>query len=138
MKLLSALVLLACTTGTLFAQSTRPAIFVPPTGDGFDVYIAAALMKKNVPATIVTNEHDASLTLTTAQVQVQKESGRMKFVKCVMQACSDTSDKATTSVRLTNRAGAVLWSYATDGDDSSKKSLAETIAKRLKRDYFHQ
>jgi hypothetical protein len=137
-RLLTIGVFLLCTASPVFAQDLRPAIFIPPTGDGFDVYIAAAMTKKNVPATVVTSPDHALLTLKAAQVQVQKESGRMKLVKCVMQSCANTDDKASTSVQLLDRGGIVVWSYAVDGDDGGKKSMAETIAKRLKRDYFRQ
>lgn len=137
-RLLTVGLFLLCSGSTVFAQEVKPAIFIPPTGDGFDVYIAAAMTKKNVPATVVTSADNALLTLKAAQVQVQKESPRMKLVKCVMQSCANTDDKASTSVQLLDRGGVIVWSYAVDSDDGSKKSMAETIAKRLKRDYFHQ
>ena len=137
-RLLTVGILLLCTTAPVFAQDVKPAIFIPPTGDGFDVYIAAAMTKKNVPATVVTSAAGALLTLKAAQVQVQKESTRMKFAKCLMQSCANTDDKASTSVELLDRGGAVVWSYAVDSDDGGKKEMAETIAKRLKRDYFRQ
>jgi len=135
--LLRASLLLMCTASGAWAQE-KPAIFVSPTGDGFDVYLTAAMNKKNVPATVVTTSSGATLTLKAAQVQVQKESARMKVMKCVMQSCANTEDKASTSVQLMDKTGAVLWSYALDSDDASRKSMAETIAKRLKHDYFRQ
>lgn len=137
-RILSTGFFLICATTSVFAQDVQPAIFIPPTGDGFDVYIAAAIAKKNVPATVVTSPGDARLTLKAAQVQVQKQSARMKLAKCFLQSCANTEDTASTSVQLLDREGAVLWSYAIDHDDGSKKSMAEAIAKRLKRDYFRQ
>jgi hypothetical protein len=122
----------------LFGQLDKPGIFIPPTGDGFDVYIAAAMVKKNVPATVVSTPKGAHLTLKAAQVEIQRDSAKMKFAKCLLQSCANTEDRATTSVQLLDGSGAVLWSYAVERDDSSKKSMAETIAKRLKRDYFGQ
>ena len=124
--------------GTSLVAERKPAIFVAETGDGFDIYITAALAKKNVPATVVASADSAELTLKAARVEVQKESGRMKLVKCIMQSCANTDDKASTSVQLLDRHGVVVWSYAIDKDDSSRKEMAESIAKRLKRDYFHQ
>lgn len=137
-RLLTVGIFLLCSVSTVFAQDDKPAIFIPPTGDGFDVYITAAMTKKNVPATVVTSADGASLTLKAAQVQVQKESARMKVAKCIVQSCADTDDKASASVQLIDRGGVVVWSYAVDSDDGSRKSMAETIAKRLKRDYFRQ
>ena len=129
---------LMCASTGLLAQESRPALFIPPTGDGFDVYIAAAIAKKNVPARVVTSPDAAKLTLKAAQVQVRKDSARMKFAKCILQSCANTEDTASTAVQLLDRKGTVLWSYAIDRDDGSKKSMAETIAKRLKHDYFRQ
>lgn len=124
-------------TGVL-AQDGQPAMFIPPTGDGFEVFIAAAMAKKNVPATVVTSPDSAKLTLKAAQIAVKKESTKMKLAKCIMQSCANIGDTASTSVQLLDEEGAVLWSYALDRDDSTRKEMAETIAKRLKRDYFKQ
>lgn len=136
-RLLCTIVLLAC-AGTPLVAERKPAIFVAETGDGFNIYITAALEKKNVPATVVTSADYAELTLKAAPVLVQKESARMKVVKCIVQSCANTDDKASTSVQLLDRHGVVVWSYSIDNDDGSRKSMAETIAKRLKRDYFKQ
>jgi hypothetical protein len=137
-RLLSTVFLMICTTTSIFAGEDRPNIFIPPTGDGFEVYIAAAIAKKNVPAHVVTAADSTALTLKAAQVQVQKESTRMKLAKCVLQSCMGTEDKASTSVQLLDCHGSVVWSYAVESDDASKKDMAETIAKRLKKEYFHQ
>jgi hypothetical protein len=135
--LASGLVVFCASTG-LLAQSARPAIFIPPTGDGFDVYIAAAIQKKNVPAAVVSEPRDANLTLKAAQVEYQKESKKMKVAKCLIQACANSGDKGSASVQLLDRRGSVVWTYAVDGDDTSKKELAEMIASKLKKDYFRR
>lgn len=138
MKRLLCTIVLAGLAGSPLAAQHKPALFVAETGDGFDMYLTAALEKKNVPATVVSSSSAAELTLKAAPVQVQKESTRMKVVKCIMQSCENTDDKASTSVKLVDRHGVVLWSYAIEYDDSSRKSMAETIAKRLKKEYFRQ
>jgi hypothetical protein len=137
-RLLTTGLFLLCAGTQLFGQMDRPGIFIPPTGDGFDIYIAAAMAKKNVPANVVTTAAGARLTLKSAPIQVQKDSTKMKLAKCFLQACANTEDRANTSVQLLDDRGAVLWSYAVESDDASKKAMAETIAKRLKRDYFGQ
>ncbi len=133
----TALFIICASTGVV-GQADKPAIFIAPTGDGFDMFVAAALAKKNVPATVVTSAEKAQLTLKATPVQVQKESTRMKVVKCIVQSCANTEDKSSASVQLVDRKGVVLWSYATDDDDSSRKSMAESIAKHLKKEYFRQ
>jgi hypothetical protein len=128
--------LLAIGMTSASAQTTRPAVFIPPTGDGFESYLAAAMVKKGVPVTVVDASERATLTLRAGRVQVQKETGRMKVMKCVMQSCANTEDKASAAVQLVNHEGTVVWSYAVDGDRGEEKSMAETIAKHLKNDYF--
>src|SRR5579864_7830640 len=71
------------------AQTARPWVFITPTGDGFDSYLAAAMIKKGVPVSVVDRSDRATLTLKASQMQVQKESTRMKIMKCVMQSCAN-------------------------------------------------
>jgi hypothetical protein len=143
-RLLTAVFVFLCAAPIATAQDIKPAtfvqkpaIFVPPTGDGFEVYVAAALTKKNVPATVVSSPDSAQLTLKAAPMPVRKV--RMKFSACVMGACGGGSGKPGPSAQLLDRDGAVIWSHTVETDDeSTKKEVAEEIAARLKRDYFRQ
>ena len=127
---------LLCAASTAIAQDVKPAIFIPPTGDGLDVYIATALTKKNVPATVAASADSAQLTLKAAPLEVKKV--RVKFGGCVLSACGNAGDKGP-SVQLLDRDGAVIWTYKVETDDeSTKKEVAEDIASNLKRAYFHQ
>ena len=137
-RLLCTALFVISATAAVIGADDRPSIFIPPTGDGFDVFVAAALAKKNVPATVVTSADRAELTLKATPVQVRKESAGMKVVKCFVQSCANTEDKASASAQLVDRHGTILWTYATDDDDSSKKSIAESIAKHLKKEYFRR
>jgi hypothetical protein len=128
--------LLATGVTSASAQTARPSVFIAPTGDGFESYIAAAMIKKTVPVTIVDTSKRATHTLKATSIQVQKESGRMKFMKCVLQSCANIDDKASVSVQLVDHDGTVVWSYAVDGERGEQKSMAETIAKHLKSEYF--
>jgi hypothetical protein len=128
--------LLAMGAMSASAQTARPWVYITPTGDGFDSYLAAAMIKKGVPVSVVDRSDQATLTLKAGQVQVQKESTRMKVMKCVMQSCANIEDKASASVQLVGPDGIVVWSYAVNGDRGDQKSMAETIAKHLKNDYF--
>lgn len=137
-RTLAAGLVVLCASTLLLAQSARPAIFIAPTGDGFEVYIAAAIQKKNVPASVVTEAKDATLTLKAAQVDYKKQSKGMKVTKCLIQACANTGDKGSASAQLLDKRGAILWTCAVDDDDTSKKELAEMIASKLKKDYFRR
>jgi D-arabinose 1-dehydrogenase-like Zn-dependent alcohol dehydrogenase len=128
--------LLAIGAASASGQTAKPWVYITPTGDGFDSYLAAAMIKKGVPVSVVDKSDRATLTLKAGQVQVVKESTRMKLMKCVMQSCANTEDKASASVQLVDRDGTVVWSYAVNGDHGEEKSMAETIAKHLKNDYF--
>ena len=135
-RLIAAVFVLLCAAPSAVAQDLKPAIFVPPTGDGFEVYICAALTKKNVPATVVTSPDTAALTLKAAPMPSRKV--RVKFGGCVLGACGG-ADKPGASAQLLDRDGAVIWSHTVETDDeSTKKEVAEEIAARLKRDYFRQ
>ena len=135
-RLIATLVVILSAAPAVFAQNAKPAIFISPTGDGFDTYIAAALTKKNVPATVATSADSAQLTLKATPIEVKKV--HMKFGGCVLAACG-SNDKLGPSVQLLDHDGAVIWSYAVETDDeSTKKEMAEEIASHLKRGYFRQ
>lgn len=128
--------LLACSTHAVFAQPAAPAIHIPPTGDGFENYLAAAMAKKNVPATIVERADRATLTLKASQVEVKKDATTTKVMKCVFSSCAGIDERASTSVKLVDREGTIVWSYSVRGDRDEKKWMAESIAKHLKSEYF--
>jgi len=114
------------TVGQASAQTAvilapKPAIFVAPTDDGFEVYIAAAIAKKEVPARIVDDAEHAVFTLKATQVEIHEES-------------------TGTSVQLVDREGTVLWSYSVNKGRGAKnrQSIADAIAKHLKSEFFHK
>src|SRR5262249_24720946 len=84
---------------TAVLLTPKPAIYVAPTGDGFDVHIAAAIVKKEVPATLVGSADYAAYTLKTD----------------------------ATVARLVGRDGAVLWSCPVPQtrDPKARRSAAE-------------
>jgi hypothetical protein len=126
-----------CVAGVSAAGQTaqKPAIFITPTGDGFEVYVAAAIMKKDVPARLVDNAEFASYTLRAAQIDIQKERTGSKVVKCLHARCA-----AIEEVQLVDQTGTVRWSYAVNKGRGAKnrQSMAEAIAEHLKSEYFHQ
>jgi hypothetical protein len=50
-----------------WAQQQKPTIYNTPTGDGFEVYLAAAMQKKEVPVAVLDHEDGATYTLKTAR-----------------------------------------------------------------------
>ncbi len=134
------LLMLACAAGTAAAQSVEPAIQIKPTGDGFDSYLAAAIAKKHVPARLVERGDRATLTLKATPVTARKDAASAKVMKCLFNNCSGINGDSSVSVQLVDREGTIVWSYALnrDGDDSDRKSMAEDVAKRLRKDCFRQ
>ena len=130
-----ALVLIACTAGAAAAQNAA-SIHIPPTGDGFENYLAAAIAKKHVPARVVERPDRATLTLKASPVQARKDSASTKVMKCVFGGCDGIDGRASTSVKLVDREGTVVWSYSVTGDVDDKSRMADAIAKRLKNEYF--
>jgi len=119
------------------AQSNFPTLFIEPGDDGFETYIAAAMLKKKVPVTVITKAEGAEYVLKAADVEVEKVTTGSKVVKCLFANCAGTEDKASTSVQLT-KGDAVVWSYSVNKGRGAKnrQSMAESIAEHLKGDYL--
>ena len=65
-------------TQVALAQVIPNSLYVTPTSDGFEVYVAAAMTKKKVPVTIVTDPAIAQFTLKASEVEVQKSARGQK------------------------------------------------------------
>jgi hypothetical protein len=115
----------------------RPTLFITPTTDGFEVYLSAAMQKKQVPVTVVTTEQSATLVLKASAVDVQQQSTGAKFARCLFAYCAGIEDRGVTSVQLQD-GETIAWSYSVNKGRGQKnrQSLAEAIAKHLKDDYF--
>lgn len=113
-------------------------IYITPTADGLEVYIAAAIVKKKVPVRVSTIAENADFTLKASEVEVQKVGTGAKWVNCLFAYCAGNSDKGSTSVQLVDREGIVQWSYSVNKGrgEKNKQSLSEAIAKHLLNDYF--
>jgi hypothetical protein len=59
---------MASTTG--LAQGATPTLYISPTDDSFEVYLTAAMHKKDVPVQVTTNAEGAEYTLKTAELQI--------------------------------------------------------------------
>ena len=122
----------------IYGQTAPGALFITPTSDGFEVYLAAALTKKHVPVTVVTDPAMADYTLKASDVEVQKGSTGSKVVSCLFAYCAGTEDKGSTSVQVVDQAGVVKWSYAVNKQrgGKNKQSMAEAVAKHFKDEFW--
>jgi len=117
--------------------SSRPTLFITPTDDNFEVYLSAAMIKKEVPVTVVTKEDSAVLVLKASAVTIEKQSTGSKFARCMFAYCAGIEDRGATTVQIL-KGDQVEWSYSVNKGRGQKnrQSLAEAIAKHLKDEYF--
>lgn len=128
-----------CTSLATATAQERPTLFITPTDDGFEVYLSAAMLKKQVPVTVVTTEERATLVLKASAVDIQQQSTGSKIARCLFAYCAGMEDRGVTSVQLVE-GDVVAWSYAVNKGRGQKnrQSLAEAIAKHLKDDYLNK
>lgn len=119
------------------AQTAKPTLFIVPTEDNFEVYLSAAMIKKEVPVLVTTKEEGASLVLKSSAVDIQKQSTGSKITRCLFAYCAGMEDRGVTSVQLLN-GDVVVWSYSVNKGRGQKnrQALAEAVAKHLKSDYL--
>jgi len=111
---------------------SSPRIYIEPQ-DGFELYISAAIIKKQVPAVVTQNKEEAAFSLTSA-VQSKEESGSSKIARCLFLYCAGIQGVQTATVQLVNsNTQEVEWAYnVRKGSASAYQSTAEAIAKHLK------
>ncbi len=111
------------------AQVPRGAkVFIGPIEGGYDIYLAAAMHKKEVPVVMVTDKAKADFELSAVT-----ESERAGWAKIVFWGNTSTSEQA--SVKLVNlKSGTVVWGYNVHKSSSArgKQSSSEACAKHLK------
>ena len=136
--MLSAFIALLFVVSTL-GQQEAPSLYITPTGDGFEVYLAAAMVKKGVPVAVLDHEDGATYTLKAAKIETKQVGGGSKLVNCLFLYCAGNEDKGNTSVQLV-QAGTIKWSYSVNKGRGEKnmQSMAEAIAKHLKSEFFHK
>jgi uncharacterized protein DUF5658 len=72
MKTCVFLALLLC--ASVASAQERPTLSITATEDNFEVYLPAEMVKKKVPAVVVTTEDGASLALKASAVETRKQS----------------------------------------------------------------
>jgi hypothetical protein len=119
-----------------FAEG-QPTLFIEPGTEGFENYVSAAIIKKEVPVTMVTNADNADYVLKAAPVAIEKQSTGSKFARCLFAYCAGIEDRGMASVQL-HKGDTIVWSYSVNKGRGQKnrQSLAEAIAKHLKDEVF--
>jgi hypothetical protein len=103
-------------------------VYIGEIEGGYDIYLAAAMHKKEVPIVMVTDKAKADFELSGVS-----ESEKAGWAKIVFWG--NTSSKEQASVKLVNlKTGTVVWGYNVNKGSSArgKQSSAEACAKHLK------
>ncbi len=133
-----AALLLVSTTAALHAQdpSASPGkaipkgakLFISTVDGGFDSYLSAGIMKKEVPVTVVTVREKADFELTGIAESEKAGWAKMLFA-------GSTASREQAGIKVTNlKTGEVVYAYAVHKGNSArgKQSAAEACAKHLK------
>jgi hypothetical protein len=103
-------------------------VFITPIEGGFDTYLSAALIKKEVPLTVVTMKEKADFEITGIA-----ESDKAGWAKMMFLGNGQSNEQA--SIKVTNlKTGVVAFAYAANKGSAArgKQSAAESCAKHLK------
>lgn len=114
-------------------QSKRPIerssrIYIAPIEGGFDTFLAAAIIKKQVPVTVVTDRTKADYEITGIA-----STERAGWAKMLFMGVDNSNDLASIKV-VEIKSSEVVYGYAVKKGNSyrGKQSAAEACAKHLK------
>jgi hypothetical protein len=132
-----AISLAVCSIGAIAADrapGTAPRIYIQPQSDGFESYIAAAFIKKHVPAVVTQKQDEAAFELKNAVLSKEESTGS-KVVRCLFLYCAGAAGQQTATVQLINtKTQEVAWAYnVRKADAKAYQSSAEAVAKHLKK-----
>ena len=65
-------------TASLIGQTPEPSLYITPSDDGFEVYLAAAMVKKGVPVSVLDHEEGATYVLRAAKIETKQVGGGAK------------------------------------------------------------
>ena len=103
-------------------------VFITPIEGGFDTYLSAALVKKQVPLTVVVMKEKADFEITGIA-----ESEKAGWAKMLFLGSGQSNEQA--SIKVVNlKTGVVAFAYAANKGSAArgKQSAAESCAKHLK------
>jgi hypothetical protein len=106
-------------------------IFIEPA-QGFEVYLAAGMTKKQVPAHFTADKAARYVLRSTSDAQLESTGG--KLVRCVFLYCVGLNGTSTAGVTLVDTTTQeILWSYEVQKRGAHNyQSRAEAVAKHLK------
>jgi|EndMetStandDraft_3_1072993.scaffolds.fasta_scaffold112579_3 hypothetical protein len=102
-------------------------VFVASMPDGFDTYLKAALVKKNVPVVVVATREEAEF-----EIKGSAESQKAGAAKKIFMGSWHSDEQASISVSSL-ASGEVVFAYSANKKNSAhgKQSSAEACAKHL-------
>lgn len=133
LRLFAAILTAAVLPMSLSAQSAKTTIaagskvFIEPM-DGFETFLSEALVKKQVPLTIVDKKEDADYAISG-----HSESQKASTAKKVIMGSWHSAE--TASIQVADlKSGQIVYAYSyhTSNSAHGKKSSAESCAKHLK------
>ena len=74
-------------------EGGAPRIYIEPQ-NGFDSYIAAAIVKKHVPAVVTQNKEEAQFVLTSVVLSKEETTGG-KIARCLFLYCAGAEGTQT-------------------------------------------
>ena len=103
-------------------------VYIGPVEGGFDIYLSAAMHKKEVPIVITTDRSKADFELSGVT-----ESDKAGWAKIVFWGNTNSAEQASVK-RVNLKSDAVVWGYNVNKGSSArgKQSSAEACAKHLK------
>ena len=103
-------------------------IYIAPIEGGFDTFLAAAIIKKQVPVTVVTDRTKADYEITGIA-----STERAGWAKMLFMGVDNSNDMASIKV-VYLKSSEVVYGYAVRKGNSyrGKQSAAEACAKHLK------
>lgn len=113
--------------------SGAPRIYIDPQS-GLESYVAAAMVKKHVPA-VLTLEQEQARFLLMGTIDKKIESTGSKIARCLFLYCIGIEGVQTVTVNLIDNAThEVIWAYTVKKPSShAYQSTAEAVAKHLKQ-----
>jgi hypothetical protein len=103
-------------------------VYVAPMDGGFDTFLVAAIVKKQVPMTVVTDRSKADYEITGIA-----ESEKAGWAKMLFMGSEQSRELASVKI-VEIKSGEVVYGYAVHKGNSyrGKQSAAEACAKHLK------
>lgn len=115
------------------AEHNVARVFIEPQ-EGYESYLAAAIVKKKTPL-IVTQDREAATYVLTATVVGKEESTGGKIARCLFMYCGGIQGEQTVSIQLLDaKTKEVAYAYNVRKLGASNfQSTAEAAAKHMKQ-----